>query len=135
MNFVRFVRCVLTVFALAATLPAAALTPEQIGKLVAPESETRIEALNAAAAADDESAIVFLQALADGNVQTSAATKKIVIVVDGKGTDAITGKPIDKLPEDLDEVVANNVFRRELAAAIATLQLSSKDRAVRLAAA
>ena len=30
--------------------------------------------------------------------------------------DRIRFKPVDKLPEDLDEVVANNVFRRELAA-------------------
>ena len=121
--------------ALAATMPAAALTPEQIGKLVAPESDPRIEALNSIAAAGDESAIPFLSALAEGNVQTSASTRKIVIVAHGKGTDALTGKTLDKLPEDLDEVIANNVFRRELAAAIATLKLTSSDRAVRLAAA
>jgi urea transport system permease protein len=135
MILVRLIRRVLAVFALAAAFPAAALTPEQIGKMVAPEPETRIEALNSIAAAGDESAIAFLMALAEGNVQTSASTKLIVLLVDGKGTDAITGKPVEKLPEDLDEVVANNVFRRELAAAIATLKLTSKDRAVRLAAA
>ena len=135
MIFVRLVRCVLTVFALAATLPAAALTPEQIGKLVSSESDARIEALNAIASGGDESAVPFLAALAAGNVQTSASTKKIVILVDGKGSDAVTGKPVEKLPEDLDEVIANNVFRRELAAAIATLKLTSSDRAVRLAAA
>ncbi len=135
MILVRVVRCVLAVFALGVILPAAAITPEQVGKLVAPESEVRIEALNAIAAAGDESAIGFLAALAEGNVQTSASTKKIVIMADGKGMDALTGQPIAKLPEDLDEVVANNVFRRELAAAIATLKLTSRDRAVRLAAA
>ncbi|MBS0336628.1 MAG: urea ABC transporter permease subunit UrtB [Proteobacteria bacterium] len=135
MILVRLIRCVLVVFALVAAMPAAALSPEQIGKLVSEDPDVRIEALNAVAAGDDESAIGFLQALAEGNVQTSVSTKKIVIVVDGKGTDATTGKPVDALPGDLDEVVANNVFRRELAAAIATLQLSSKDRAVRLAAA
>ena len=135
MIFVRLVRCVLTVFALAATLPAAALTPEQIGKLVSSESDARIEALNAIASGGDESAVPFLAALAAGNVQTSASTKKIVILVDGKVSDAVTGKPVEKLPDDLDEVIANNVFRRELAAAIATLKLTSSDRAVRLAAA
>ncbi len=135
MIFVRLIRCVLAVFVLTATPPAAALTPEQIGKLVSSESEARNETLNSIAAAGDESAVPFLTALAEGNVQTSATTKKIVIVTDGKGIDAITGKPIEKLPEDLDEVVANNVFRRELAGAIATLRLTSSDRAVRLAAA
>ncbi len=135
MTFVRLIRCVLAVFALAAAMPAAALTPEQIGKLVATETDARIETLNAVAAAGDESAIAFLQALAEGNVQTSASAKKIVIMADGKGVDALTGKPVDKLPEDLDEVIANNVFRRELAAALATLRLTSADRAVRLAAA
>ncbi|NDH64380.1 MAG: urea ABC transporter permease subunit UrtB, partial [Alphaproteobacteria bacterium] len=135
MILVRLIRCVLVVFALAAAAPAMALSPEQIGRLASSDSGPRMETLNAIAAAGDESAIAFLQALADGNVQTSASAKKIVIMADGKGTDAITGKPIDKLPEDLDEVVANNVFRRELAAAIATLKLTSTDRAVRLAAA
>ena len=135
MRLVRLIHCVLVVFALAVSRPAVALTPEQIVKLVSSESDARIEALNAVAAAGDESAIPFLAALAEGQVQTSAASKKIVIVVDGKGTDALTGKPVPTLPEDLDEVVANNVFRRELSAAIATLKLTSTDRAVRLAAA
>ena len=135
MTFVRLFRCVLASFALAASLPAVALTPEQIGKLASSDSEARNEALNTIAAAGDESAIAFLSALAEGNVQTSATAKKVLIVADGKGTDAVTGKPVEKLPEDLDEVVANNVFRRELAAAIATLRLTSTDRAVRLAAA
>ncbi|MEI6723947.1 MAG: urea ABC transporter permease subunit UrtB, partial [Betaproteobacteria bacterium] len=129
------IRCVLVVLALAAVTPAVALTPEQIGSLASSDSGPRMEALNAIAASGDERAIAFLQALADGNVQTSASAKKIVVMADGKGTDAITGKPIDKLPEDLDEVVANNVFRRELAAAIATLKLTSTDRATRFAAA
>jgi urea transport system permease protein len=135
MILVRLIRRVLVVFAMVASLPAAALTPEQIGRMVSTESGVRIETLNAIAASGDESAIPFLQALAEGNVQTSATARSIVILVDGKGTDAVTGKPVEKLPEDLDEVVANNVFRRELAAAIATLRLTSTDRAVRLAAA
>src|SRR4051812_25806777 len=125
MRLVRLVRCFLAVLALALSFPAAALTPEQIAKLVSSESSERNQALNAVAAAGDETAIPFLSALAEGQVQTSASTKKIVIVVDGKGTDAVTGKPVAPLPEDLDEVVANNVFRRELAGAIATLKLTS----------
>jgi urea transport system permease protein len=132
---VRLIRCVLALLALAGSLPAAALTPEQIGKLASSDSDARGEALNSIAAAGDESAIPFLTALSEGNVQTSASTKLIVVMADGKGSDAITGKPVVKLPEDLDEVVANNVFRREIAAAIATLRLTSTDRAVRLAAA
>ncbi len=135
MKLVRLIRCALTLFALAASLPALALNPEQIGKLVSTDSDARYAALNAIAAADDDAAIPFLRSLAEGNVQTSASARLIVVVADGKGTDALTGKPLEKLPPDLDEVIANNVFRRELAAAIATLQLSSKDRAVRLAAA
>src|SRR5471032_3276124 len=135
MIFVRLIRCVLASFVLAASLPVAALTPEQIGKLASSDSDARNEALNSIAAAGDESAIAFLSALAEGNVQASASAKKVLIVTDGKGVDAVTGKPVEKLPEDLDEVVANNVFRRELAAAIATLKLTSADRAVRLAAA
>ena len=135
MNFVRLIRCVLTVLALGAMQAAAALTPEQIGNLVSADSDKRYEALNEVAAAGDEKAIAFLEALAEGNVHTSETARKIVILVDGKGADAVTGTALDKLPEDLDEVIANNVFRRELAAAIATLKLTSKDRVVRLAAA
>ncbi len=135
MSFVRLIRCVLMACALAAVHPAVAVTPDQIGKLVTEDNDGRIVILNAIAAADDESAISLLQAFAEGNLQASESTRMIVIMADGKGTDAITGKAIDKLPEDLDEVVANNVLRRELAAAIATLKLTSKDREVRLAAA
>ena len=46
MTFVRGIRCVLASFALAASVPAAALTADQIGKLVSSESDARIEALN-----------------------------------------------------------------------------------------
>ena len=135
MIFVRLIRCVLAVLVVVAAFPAVALTPEQIAKLVSEDTDVRIEAVNSIAAAGDETAIAFLTALSEGNIQTSAATKLIVIRADDKGTDALTGKPVEKLPEDLEEVVANNVFRRELAAAIATLKLTSTDRAVRLAAA
>ena len=121
-------------FALA-TATVSAQTPEQIGSLVSSDSDKRYAALNEVAASGDEKAIPFLQALAEGNVQSSAASKKIVILVDGKGVDAVSGAAIDKLPTDLEEVIANNVFRRELSAAIATLRLASGSKDVRLAAA
>ena len=127
------VACALA-FALAMAT-VSAQTPEQIGSLVSSDSDKRYAALNEVAASGDEKAIPFLQALAEGNVQSSAASKKIVILVDGKGVDAVSGAAIDKLPTDLEEVIANNVFRRELSAAIATLRLASGSKDVRLAAA
>src|SRR5437868_15293499 len=101
MTFVRLIRCVLASFALVASFSAVALTPEQIGNLASSDSDARNDALNRIAAAGDESAIPFLSALAEGNVQTSASAKKVLIVTDGKGVDAVTGKPVEKLPEDL----------------------------------
>jgi urea transport system permease protein len=139
MDLPRILRRALAALAVSAlclaALPVAALTPEQIGLLVAEEGDTRIEALNRLAASGEEAAIPFLEALAEGKVQASASAKKVYLVEDDKAKDAVTGKPVDKLPEDAEEVVANNVFRKELSAAIATLKLSSPDRAVRLAAA
>ena len=125
----------LACLALAAALPAAALSPEQIGQLTAEDGAARTEALNRIATAGDDTAVPFLEALSEGKVQASATAKKVYIVEDDKAKDAVTGKPVEKLPEDAEEVVANNVFRKELGAVIAALKLVSPERAVRLAAA
>ncbi|MSP96497.1 MAG: urea ABC transporter permease subunit UrtB [Betaproteobacteria bacterium] len=127
-------RCVLTLSALLASLAAAALTPGQIAQLTG-EAEARDAALNRIVADGDASAIAFLEAFSAGNVQKSASTKRIFILAGDKAVDAVSGKPVDKLPEDAEEVVANNSLRRALGAVLAALNLSSPDRGVRLAAA
>jgi urea transport system permease protein len=113
---------------------ALALAPDGLQKLAFGEIEEKSQVLAAVVAAGDESAIPLLQALANDNVQT-APDKRVLIVKDGKAIDAATGKPVDPLPEGLEDVVINNQIRAELGVAIATLRLASPQRDVRLAAA
>ena len=114
--------------------PAAfALAPEVIEKLSFGENEDKSAALATIVNAADESAIPFLQALVNDGVQTTA-DKKVLVVKDGKAVDAITGKPVAPVPDNLDVVVINNQMRGEIGVAIATLRLASPLRNVRLAA-
>ncbi len=69
----------------------------------------------------------------DDSVQTGP-DKKVYIVRDGKGIDAATGKPVDPLPDNLEDVVIANVMRKQIGLAIAALRLTSPDKEVRLAA-
>ena len=136
-----FLKCLLPLAALGVTLPAQAVTPEALQKLAAVqklafgEPDEKIAVLGEIAAAADESAIPLLQALADDSVQAHADKKLVVIVKDGKGTDAATGKPVDPLPPGLDDVVINNRVRGQIGSVLAALKLTSPDKAVRLAAA
>jgi hypothetical protein len=82
----------------------------------------------------DESAIPFLQALHDGEVQV-AAGRQVLIVKGDTGTDVVTGRTVAPLPPDLEAVVVNNRVRREIASAIAALKLVSPDLATRRMAA
>jgi urea transport system permease protein len=110
-----------------------AVTPDDLEKLALGDSDAREAALAAIVNAADESAIPLLQALADDTVQTGP-DKKVYIVKDGKGVDAATGKSVDPLPENLEDVVIANVMRKEILVSIAALKLTSASRDVRLAA-
>ena len=112
-----------------------AVTPEALQKLAFGEPDEKIVVLGEIAAAADESAITLLQALADDSVQAHAEKKLVLIVKDGKGVDAATGKAVEPLPEGLDDVVINNRVRGQISSVIAALKLVSADKAVRLAAA
>jgi len=110
-------------------LPAPAIKDLAFG-----ESDEKIQAIGTLVNSGDSAALSFLQALLDGEVQTSG--EDIVLVVKGDtAVDAYTGKVVTPLPETLDDVVVNNRMRQELTTAIAALTLASPDRAVRLAAA
>jgi urea transport system permease protein len=107
-------------------------------KLVYGEADDKLAALAQIVAAADDTAIPLLQALADDSVQATpdAKEKKIILIVkDGKGTDVVTGKAVEPLPEGVEDVVINNRVRKEITTAIAALKLASPDKAVRLAAA
>ena len=121
-----------------AAASAHAVSPELLQKLAYGEPDDKLAALAQIVAGADEGAIPLLQALADDSVQATPDTKEkkiILIVRDGKGVDAVSGKMVAPLPEGLEDVVINNRVRKEITTAIASLKLASPDKAVRLAAA
>ncbi len=114
-------------------MSALALPPEVVHDLALGENEEKIKAIAALVASGDAGALPLLQSLLNGEVQTAGET--VLRVKDGTATDLATGARIDPLPEPREDVVLNNRVRRELATAIAALQLVATDRATRLAAA
>jgi len=115
------------------SLSALALPPELVHDLALGENEEKVKAIAALVASGDAGALPLLQSLLSGEVQTAGET--VLRVKDGTATDLATGARIDPLPESREDVVLNNRVRRELATAIAALQLVATDRATRLAAA
>jgi urea transport system permease protein len=107
--------------------------PQLVRDLALGENDTKIEAMGKLVATGSPGALELLQALRDGEVQT--AGEAVLRIKDGKAVDLVTGQAVDPVPASHDDVVLNNRVRRELATAIATLRLTSPDRAVRLAAA
>jgi urea transport system permease protein len=112
---------------------ALALDAATVSKLGFGDGDEKIAAIAALVAAGDASAAALLQAANEGELQTSG--KRVFIVKGEEATDAATGAKVSPLPTDLEDVVFNNVLRRELGGALAALKLISPDRAVRLAAA
>ncbi|MDO9360839.1 MAG: urea ABC transporter permease subunit UrtB, partial [Polaromonas sp.] len=110
---------------------AHALTPDEAKGMAMGDAETRVEALNKAAANADEKTAAFIQAMADDAVKT--AGDKVFVIKDDKGFDPVTGAELT-VPEDAEDVINNNLMRGELDSALATLQLFSTDHKVRAAA-
>ncbi len=107
---------------------AQALTPAQARAIAAGETDDRVAALNAAAAAADPGLATFVKALLDDAVKL---TPEQVLIVDGENvSDAITGKPA-LLPETAEDVVNNNRMRGALQQALAALKMFSPDVAAR----
>ncbi len=104
-----------------------------VDKLAFGESDEQVEAIAQLVAAGTEKAAAILQSLADGELVTSG--KRVVIVRGEAATDAITGEKLAAVPADKEDITVNNRLRRELAAALAALKLTSPQREVRLAAA
>jgi len=142
-NFLAGLRCVLASLALfggAALVgsifpsPAYAVAPELIRDLALGQNEEKVKAITALVASGDPQALPVLQSLLAGEVQTVGETT-VLRVKDGVATDLSTGAKVEPLPESRDDVVLNNRVRRELATAIAALQLEAPERAMRFAAA
>ena len=112
---------------------AQAIAPELVRDLALGENDAKVKAIAVVLASGEGGALVLLQALLDGEVQT--AGDQVLKVKDGAAVDLATGKSVAPLPETRDDVVLNNRVRRELATGIAALQLVATDRSTRHAAA
>lgn len=108
--------------------PGLALTPAQALAIAQGDSDQRIAALNAAAAAGESGLADFVQALLDDQVRI--AGERVLRVQGSRATDAITGAAT-ALPADAEDVINNNRVRGALQAALAALQLASPDLATR----
>jgi urea transport system permease protein len=120
--------------ALALTLSSlahAALPPEAVQKLRSDDGDERAEAVRALAATQDPAARALIEAVLAGRVQGSVSAKQVLVVVDGKATDAATGAAVATIPPDAEDLVVNNRLRRELETALAGFALASPERAER----
>jgi urea transport system permease protein len=113
---------------------AAALSPELVQQIGFGDGDAKAKAVGALGASGDPAALVLLQALLDGELQTAGADRVLIVKGDA-ATDAATGAAVAPLPEGRDDIVVNNRLRRGAMTAIAALKLVAPDRSVRLAAA
>ena len=107
---------------------AHALGTEQVREIAVGESDARAAAIARAALAGDPAVGRFLRALLDDEVKL--AGDRVLIVRGDRATDAASGAAVP-MPAALDDVVNSNRIRREIEAALASLQLLSPDAAQR----
>ncbi|MDM0112856.1 urea ABC transporter permease subunit UrtB [Variovorax sp. J22R133] len=128
----RTLHCAIAASLLIATWSAHALTSEEARAIASGDTEERIAALNKAVTTADDKTAAFIQAMSDDAVRFTQ--DKVFVIKDDKAFDPVTGAEL-KLPDDAEDVTNNNLMRGALEAAQAGLQLTSKDDAVRAAAA
>ena len=112
----------------------AALPADVVQKLRSDDGDERAEAVRALAVTQDPAARALIAAVLAGQVQGSEVAKQVLVVVDGKATDAATGAAVATIPPDAEDLVVNNRLRRELETALAAFALGSPDRAERVKA-
>jgi urea transport system permease protein len=127
-------RLIVLALVVLASTAAAAPSLELVRDLALGDSDAKVTAIRALGVSADPAALVLLQALLDGDVRT-VDDKDVLLVKGDSATDLLTGKAVNPLPGNTEEIVINNRLRREIGSAIAALRLTSTDRAVRLAAA
>ena len=112
---------------------AAAMDTVAVDALVFGDGDERSAAIVKLVEKADPRVVIVLEALVAGDLQS--AGKRILIVKGKNAVDAVTGERVSTLPKELEEVIANNRLRREIAGALSAIKLMSTERAVRLAAA
>ena len=129
----RLAATIAVLLAAAVPAPAPALDAAVALRIAAGTSAERREAIAEAVASPDERLVEYLRALGAGEVRI-AGERVLRVDTDGRARDVVTGQGV-ALPAEAEEAVLNNRMRREIAAAVAGLNLLSPDRATRLAAA
>lgn len=114
-------------------LPAHALTAEQALAMADGDNNSRIAAMQDAVATGEAARVAqFLNAMRDGQVQV--AGERAWIVQGSQALDPVTGQA-QALPEGAEDARTNNRMRREIANALASLNLFVGTDAERLEAA
>jgi len=133
-QFVAVMVCtLLAAIAFSSAVFAAAVDPQAVHDLAFGESDDKLKAIASLAASGDPDALMLLQALRDGDVQT-AGENQILLIKGEAATDLVTGKAVTPLPESRDDIVINNRVRKGLELAIAAFKLADPNRGARLAA-
>jgi urea transport system permease protein len=129
-------RAILVLFMLGVALlasPAGAAFDSAVMAVGFGESDEKVAAINELAASGNARALLVLEALYAGELQTGG--KRVLIVKGDAASDAATGEKLATLPDDHEDVALNNRLRGAVKSALAALRLTSTDRATRLAAA
>lgn len=106
---------------------------EVVLQLATGDNDAKVTALNTIAASADIEAMPLLEALRDDALKSLDG--KRAIIFDGEtAIDAISGEKLAQVPDELEDVVTNNRVTQTLEAAIAALNLTSENRAIRLQA-
>jgi urea transport system permease protein len=120
-----------------ALLPALAGPFEDaVAKFANDEYSDTEESVDALATSTNPLAFTIVSALQDGRLMADPETKKVYVTQpDGKNIDALTGAPVDSIPDSATAVRLNNKLRRHVEAALGGLTLQSPDPAIRIQAA
>src|SRR6516225_2413002 len=105
---------------------------DAVGKFANDEFSDTEEAIGALATGGNPLAYTIISALQDGRLMADPDSKKVYVAQpDGKNIDALTGAPVDSIPDSASAVRLNNRLRRSVEAALGALTLSSPDPAKR----
>src|SRR6202012_4175197 len=113
----------------ATALPALAGPFEDaIAKFTTDDFSDTEDAVGVIASSGNPLAYPIISALQDGRLMADPDSKKVYVTQpDGKSIDAMTGAPVDKVPDSAAAVRLNNHLRRAVDAAIGGLTLSSPN--------
>jgi urea transport system permease protein len=115
---------------------AAPLDPELVGQLNGDGNKAKTTAIKELTLLATPEAIQLLNALKDDRIFIAGESGEILLRMEGEQAfDAVTGKAVSPVPEDMDQLYPNNRVRVVLNTSLAILKLFDPDRDVRLEAA